>query len=264
MQRSAVVSAGKLAIGLRSLLQSALVGVGDDKLQQRIVTAQPRQVHFRQADGGDLLLPQRNAEFAHRRKRPRFVSDFAASLRLRDDLRDVWSGAQPQWLLRLHRRRCSARRDRVRHRHRRHAVRQMQFAHAQRIVALIDESPENPGLSPSIICFCSSVMCTAAMFAAASIIAGVIAGQPWRSSFGAPCCLAPAAAACGDASASRAPGNSVCPNPAAVHTESSVRRLTVAGEPFDEVDMREIIASVPRRTMHSFAVCAQLCATMLE
>jgi hypothetical protein len=49
-----------------------------------------------------------------------------------------------------------------------------------------------------------------------------------------------------------------------VHTESSVRRLSVAEEPFNEVGMREIIASDSRKTADSFAVSAQLCATMLE
>jgi hypothetical protein len=42
-----------------------------------------------------------------------------------------------------------------------------------------------------------------------------------------------------------------------------VRRLTVAEEPFDEFDMREIIASELRKAMHSFAEPAQVCATML-
>ena len=123
VQRSAIVSARELAVSLRRLLQRALVRIRDDKLQQRIVAPQTRQVHLRQADGGDLLLPKSNAELAHGRECPRFIGDFAATLRLRDDLRDVRRGAQAQRLLRLNRRRRGARGDRIRHRDGRHAVR---------------------------------------------------------------------------------------------------------------------------------------------
>ena len=101
MQRSAIVLACELAIRLRRLLQRALVGVGDDKLQQRIVAPQASEIHLRQPNGCDLLLPQRDAELAYGGERPRFVGDVAAALHFRDDLRDVRRRAQPQRLLLL-------------------------------------------------------------------------------------------------------------------------------------------------------------------